>query len=149
MALIKTFETEVIAHHAAQIKDKERQELQDLMAQFLKNGVEVVHVPAYVNCENVEAYRPMTQQEEMAVKARCGLKANARMTLIYRPQERLWHATLGIWSLGLFPSQTAAEDAIRIRAKEVFAESKTKPKARYSDKEIGELLVRVARNGSI
>ena len=149
MALIKTFETEVIAHHAVQIKDKERQELSDLMGTFLKNGGEVVNIPVYVNCENVEAYRPMTQQEELAVKARCGLKASARMTLIYRPQERLWHATFGIWSLGLFPSQTAAEDAIRTRAKEVFSESKTKPKARYSDKEIGELLVRVERNGSI
>jgi hypothetical protein len=149
MALIKTFETEVIAHHAVQLKDKERQELQDLMAQFLKNGGEVVSIPAYVNCENIEAYRPMTQQEELAVKARCGLKASARMTLIYRPQERLWHATLGIWSLGLYPSQLSAEDAIRTRAKEVFAESKTKPRARYSDKEIGELLNRVERNGGV
>lgn len=149
MALIKTFETEVIAHHDAQLKDKERKKLSDLMATFLKNGGEVVSIPAYVNCENIEAYRPMTQQEELAVKARCGLKASAKMTLIYRPQERLWHATLGILSLGLFPSQLSAEDAIRARAKEVFSESKTKPKARYSDKKIGELLNRVERNGSV
>jgi hypothetical protein len=149
MALIKTFETEVIAHHDAQLKDKERKKLSDLMDTFLKNGGEVVNIPTYVNCENIEAYRPMTQQEDMAVKARCGLRAGARMTLIYRPQERLWHATLGILSLGLFPSQLSAEDAIRARAKEVFAESKTKPKARYSDKEIGELLGRVERNGGV
>ena len=126
MALIKTFETEVIAHHAVQIKDKERQELQDLMAQFLKNGGEVVSIPAYVNCENVEAYRPMTQQEEMAVKARCGLKASAKMTLIYRPQERLWHATLGIFSLGLHPTQELAEIAISKQAKLVFGDLSAK-----------------------
>ena len=149
MALIKTFETEVIAHHDAQLKDKERQELQDLMATFLKNGGEVVNIPTYVNCENIEAYRPMTQQEDMAVKARCGLRAGARMTLIYRPHERLWHATLGILSLGLFPSQLSAEDAIRAKAKAVFAESKTKPKARYSDKEICKLLDRVERDGGV
>ena len=146
MALIKTFETEVIAHHAVQLKNKERKKLSDLITTFLKNGGEVVSIPAYVNCENVEAYRPMTQQEELAVKLRVGLKANARRTLIYRPQERLWHATLGIWPLGLFPSQLSAEDAIRTRAKEVFAESKTKPKARYSDKEISGLLVRATHN---
>lgn len=149
MAIIKTFEADVITPHAVQLKEQERQELRDLMSEFLKNGGQIIEVSPYVNCETVEAYRPMTQQEELAVKARCGLKASARMTLIYRPHERLWHATLGIWSLGLFPSQLAAEDAIRAKAKDVFAESKTKPKARYSDKEIGELLVRVARNGSV
>lgn len=146
MALIKTFEADVITPHAVQLKEQERQELRDLMSEFLKNGGQIIEVPPYVNCETVKAYRPMTQQEELAVKARCGLKASARMTLIYRPHERLWHATLGIWSLGLFPSQLAAEDAIRTKAKDVFDESKTKPKARYSEKEISELLVRVARN---
>ena len=132
--------------HSIELKKTERLEIERLTREFQKKGGEVVAVSAYANAENVDAFRPMTQQEELAVKARCGLKASARMTLIYRPHERLWHATLGILSLGLFPSQLSAEDAIRDKSKVVFAESKTKPKARYSDKEIGELLVRVARN---
>jgi len=126
MALIKTFETEVIAHHSVQIKDKERQELQDAMSQFLKNGGHIVHVPTYANSENIEAYRPMTQQEELAVKRRCGLLARAKMTLIYRPQERLWHATLGVVSLGLHPTQESAEAAISKQAKLVFGDLSAK-----------------------
>lgn len=123
MALIKTFETDIVTPHSVQLKEQERQELRDLMSEFLKNGGQIVEVPPYVNCETIEAYRPMTQQEELAVKLRCGLKANAKMTLIYRPHERLWHATLGIWSLGFHPSQAAAEEAIRARAKEVFKDT--------------------------
>lgn len=132
--------------HSVELKEKERLEIERQTREFQEKGGEVVAVSAYVNAENVEAFRPMTQQEEMAVKTRCGLRANARMTLVYRPYDRMWHATLGNWSLGLFPTQLSAEDAIRDKSKVVFAETKTKPKERYSDKEICELLVRVARN---
>ena len=132
--------------HSVELKETERLEIERQTLAFQRKGGTVVEVSPYANAENKSAFRPMTQLEEMAVKTRCGLRANAKMTLIYRPQERLWHATLSNWSLGLFPSQLSAEDAIRAKAKEVFSESKAKPKARYSDKEIGELLVRVERN---
>jgi hypothetical protein len=105
------------------MKEPERQEIRDLMSEFLKNGGQIVEVPPYVNSENLEAYRPITQQEEMAVKLRCGLKANCNMTIVYRPQDRMWQATLGIFTLGFFPSLQSAEDAIRARAKIVFADS--------------------------
>jgi len=123
VALIKTFENDVITSNNVQMKEPERQEIRDLMSEFLKNGGQIVEVPPYVNAENIEAYRPITQQEEMAVKLRCGLKANCNMTIVYRPQDRMWQATLGIFTLGFFPSQQSAEDAIRARAKIVFADS--------------------------
>lgn len=132
--------------HSVELKEAERVEIERQTLLFQKKGGKVVEVSSYANAENVPAFRPLTQLEEMAVKTRCGLRANAKMTLIYRPEERLWLATLGNWSLGLFPSQLSAEDAIRAKSKVVFAEPKTKPKASYSDKEIGDPLVRVARN---
>lgn len=112
--------------HSVELKENERLEIERQTLVFQKKGGAVVEVSSYANAENKSAFRPMTQLEEMAVKTRCGLRANAKMTLIYRPQERLWHATLGIASLGLHPTQELAEIAISKQAKLVFGDLSAK-----------------------
>ena len=124
------------------MKEPKRHEIRDLMSEFLNKGGQIVEVPAYVSAENVDAYRPMTQQEKMAVKLRCGLKANAKMTLVYRPQERLWHATVGINSLGFHRTQQAAEAAIMRHADKVFFDISEKTKKR-------EQVLRAKRNAMV
>jgi len=105
---------------AEQIKAAESARIAEQTKAFLANGGSITEVEPHKNFQHAEAVRPMTQQEDLALKKRLGLKASTALKLFYRPEKGLWQADFALSFLGLFASQEEAAQAIKNKADEMF-----------------------------
>jgi hypothetical protein len=105
---------------AEQIKAAERARIAEQTKAFLASGGRITVVEPYKNAQHVEAIRPMTQQEDLALKKRLRLKASTALKLFYRPEKGMWQADFALSFLGLFASQEEAAQAIKAKADEMF-----------------------------
>lgn len=105
---------------AEQIKAAESARIAEQTKVFLAAGGKITVVEPYKNAQHAEAIRPMTQQEDLALKKRLGLKASTSIKLFYRPEKGLWQAEFALSFLGLFASQEEAAQAIKAKADEIF-----------------------------
>ena len=113
---------------AEQIKAAESARIAEQTKAFLANGGKVISVPTNKH-SHVEAYRrPATQQEDLALKKRLGLKASDNIRLYFRPEQGKWHAEFGLQFLGLFTEEADAENAIKAKALKVFPPTVTRHK---------------------